>query len=452
MILLHPARFPIPTNTSKPNWFRSWEPTATETPNDRTSWHGQVAWDAFQIKKTWRVIVGVAAVSIAVSVVLPFLRGGGRELNTEDIVARSEAAVAFIQGVESSGSEFLIAKGLVITNAHVLDDHFMDNVKVHFPSATANDKGPLKAPLVDEDSQRDLAVLSIDTKATPLKIAEAFAFRPGQDITVIGSPGIGGHVFKNAVSRGVMSTETEINSQRFYQLGVAVNPGNSGGPVFDSYGDVVGVVTARATELEGLAFSVPLSDVRSVVAIASQPGAGVVEKATSRHQVEVVARRIASASRILLVATHSYSDEIAIANECGRRARQAGRNLDFPYWTGSGAGRVLVRAGQAPEELDTYRAHALLNAKVDSANAQLVDSGAKALVPMIVADQHLSEGVRSRFVDLWNNYGVLWTYYRGIRRQRLGDVSTHRARNRQLEDQHMRAIEALKESLGLTDL
>lgn len=377
------------------------------------------AWHWCKAEKLRLVIVSVAVVLIAGVVVFPLILGDRHELKTEQIVARSEAAVAFIQGERGSGSGFLISPGLVITNAHVLDDEFIENIEIHFPSGTANVKGPFKAKLVYEDSQRDLAVVSIDTKATPLTLAKAFAFRRGQDITVIGSPGVGSHILKNAVSRGVMSTETEIDGQKFYQLGIAINPGNSGGPVFDSYGDVVGVVTARASKQEGLAFSVPLSDVRSVLAIASQPGAGVVETATSRHQVEVVSRRIASVSRILLVAMHSYNEAMEIALKDRRRA-QDGLNL----------------------------AQALLHEKVDSANARLVNSGVRALVPKVGADQQLSEAVRKRFVDLWTNYSEIRDYVDHPR----GSSDTYRAKTIQLEDQHQRAVEALKVSLGLTDL
>ncbi len=379
-------------------------------------------WDTVEIKKTWRVIGGVSFVLIAAFVVLPFILGGRRELKTEEIVARSEAAVAFIKGEGGSGSGFLISKGLVITNAHVLDDEFMENVEIHFPSGAANDKGPFKAKLVYEDSQRDLAVISINSKATPLKLAKAFTFRRGQDITVIGSPGVGGHVLKNAVSRGVMSTEMEIDSQKFYQLGIAINPGNSGGPVFDSYGDVVGVITARATEQEGLAFSVPLSDVRIVLVIASESRMYDdvnVERADSRHRVVVLARRIASASRLSLRAMYAYNEAMEIALKDRRRA-QDGLNM----------------------------AQALLHEKMNTANLWLVDSGARALVPKVGADQNLSEEVRRRFVDLWTNYDEIRDYVDHPR----GNSDTYRVKTIQLDDQHKRSVEAMKVSLGLTDL
>ncbi len=57
-----------------------------------------------------------------------------------------------------------------------------------------------------------------------------------------------------------MSTKTSFEGQRYYQLSIAVNPGNSGGPVFNSFGEVIGVVTRKSAAQEALAFCIPLED------------------------------------------------------------------------------------------------------------------------------------------------------------------------------------------------
>ncbi len=118
---------------------------------------------------------------------------------------------------------------------------------MRFPSAEKGQQGPLLAELLYEDTHRDLAFLRVKSSLPPLRIAESYKFRKGEDVTVIGNPGAGGElILENAISRGLMSTRTSLEGQRYYQLRIAVNPGNSGGPVFNSFGSVIGVVTRKS--------------------------------------------------------------------------------------------------------------------------------------------------------------------------------------------------------------
>ena len=128
----------------------------------------------------------------------------------------------------------------------------------------------MTAELVFEDPRRDLALLAVPIDLPPLEINSGYRFRRGQEVTVIGNPGVGDKlILKNAVSRGVMSTEAVIDGQRFYQLNIAVNHGNSGGPTIDSSGKVIGVVTLKVTQLEATAFCIPAADLLSAIAHAS---------------------------------------------------------------------------------------------------------------------------------------------------------------------------------------
>src|SRR5207248_337924 len=100
--------------------------------------------------------------------------------------------------------------------------------------------------------------LSVATDLPPLPVAESYAFRSGQEIIVIGSPGFrAGVLLPNAVNRGLMSTLMRLEGQLFYQVGVSVNPGNSGGPMLDLTGQVLGVVSMKSREKDGIALCIP---------------------------------------------------------------------------------------------------------------------------------------------------------------------------------------------------
>ncbi len=166
-----------------------------------------------------------------------------------------------ITGDGSVGTGFLVRPGILATNAHVIDSEFITTLRVRFPSAEKDQQGPMTTELLFEDTRRDLAFLKVKSSLPPLRVAQSYTFRKGEDITAIGNPGAGGElILENAISRGVMSTKTSMEGQRYYQLGIAVNPGNSGGPVFNSFGDVIGVVTRKSAMQEQLAFCIPVED------------------------------------------------------------------------------------------------------------------------------------------------------------------------------------------------
>jgi S1-C subfamily serine protease len=206
-----------------------------------------------------------------------------REPTTAEVVARSKPSVALVRTTMGSGTGFLAGPGLLVTNAHVIDGEMVSRIRVYFPSARGK-KGPMPARLVYEDPKRDLAILAVDTPEKPLPVAEEFAFEGGEPIVVIGNPGATAGeriILENAVTQGVMSTRTKLDGLEFYQLSASVNPGNSGGPVLNARGEVIGVVTRKAVgrREEGLGFAVPLPDLKSAL-----------ERARGREPREVARR------------------------------------------------------------------------------------------------------------------------------------------------------------------
>jgi serine protease Do len=168
--------------------------------------------------------------------------------------------------VQSLGSGFVVdaAQGIVITNNHVIAE--ADEIEVNFA-----DGGKLKAELVGTDPQTDIAVLKVDPslrKLTQVEFGDSSAIRIGDWVMAIGNPfGLGG-----SVSIGIVSARgRDIQSgpyDDFIQTDAAINRGNSGGPLFDMYGKVIGINTAIISPSGGsigIGFSIPSQLAVSVI-------------------------------------------------------------------------------------------------------------------------------------------------------------------------------------------
>ncbi len=167
--------------------------------------------------------------------------------------------------VTSMGSGFVVdATGLIVTNNHVVEG--ASAIEVHFQDSTV-----LKAELVGRDPKTDIAVLRVKSEK-PLPIVsfgDSDHLRIGEWVMAIGNPfGLGG-----SVSLGIVSARNrDINAgpfDDFIQTDAAINKGNSGGPLFNMNGDVVGINTAIFSPTGGsvgIGFSVPANTAKNVVA------------------------------------------------------------------------------------------------------------------------------------------------------------------------------------------
>lgn len=155
-----------------------------------------------------------------------------------------------------NGSGFIISNdGYILTNAHVVKD--ADSVRV-----TLTDKRVFAAKIIGTDAATDTALLKIEAKDLPMvKIGNPKDLKVGEWVAAIGSP----FGFENSVTAGIVSAKKRALSGEnyipFIQTDVAINPGNSGGPLFNLYGEVVGInsqIYTRSGGFMGISFAVPI--------------------------------------------------------------------------------------------------------------------------------------------------------------------------------------------------
>ena len=171
------------------------------------------------------------------------------------------------RSVNSLGSGFVVdaTEGIVITNNHVIAE--ADEVQINFADGTE-----LPAEIVGRDEKTDLAVLQVDPgdyELTEVQFGDSEEMRIGDWVLAIGNPfGLGG-----TVTLGIISArDRDINSgpyDRFIQTDAAINRGNSGGPLFNMRGEVIGVNTAIISPTGGsigIGFSVPSDLAENVIA------------------------------------------------------------------------------------------------------------------------------------------------------------------------------------------
>jgi serine protease Do len=154
------------------------------------------------------------------------------------------------------GSGFIVGTdGVILTNAHVVDG--ADEVMVKLL-----DKREFKAKVLGVDKTTDIAVIKIDAKDLPVvRIGNADTTRVGEWVVAIGAP----YGLDNTVTSGIISAKSRSlpgdAAVPFIQTDAAVNPGNSGGPLFNLKGEVIGVnsqIFSRSGGFQGLAFAIPI--------------------------------------------------------------------------------------------------------------------------------------------------------------------------------------------------
>lgn len=163
-----------------------------------------------------------------------------------------------------NGSGVIISKeGHIVTNNHVIDN--ASNITV-----TLKDGQNYKAELIGTDSRTDIAILKIDAdNLVPAPIGDSSTLRVGELAVVIGNPlgQLGGTVTNGIISALEREIKLEGITMNLIQTNAAVNPGNSGGGLFNDKAELVGIVVAKSLglDVEGLGFAIPINDIKDVI-------------------------------------------------------------------------------------------------------------------------------------------------------------------------------------------
>ncbi|MCS4511345.1 Do family serine endopeptidase [Xylophilus ampelinus] len=164
--------------------------------------------------------------------------------------------------MRGEGSGFIVSSdGVILTNAHVVKDAKEVTVKL-------TDRRELRAKVLGADTKTDIAVLKVEARDLPVvALGKVADLNVGEWVLAIGSP----FGFENTVTAGVVSAKNRAlpddSAVPFIQTDVAVNPGNSGGPLFNARGEVVGInsqIYSRTGGYQGVSFAIPIDLARKV--------------------------------------------------------------------------------------------------------------------------------------------------------------------------------------------
>lgn len=160
------------------------------------------------------------------------------------------------QFARGQGSGFIVSPdGVILTNAHVVADAQEVRVKL-------TDRREFNAKVVGFDKLTDVALIRIDARNLPtVRLGDPAAVRVGDPVLAIGAP----FGFENTATSGIVSAKSRSLPDETYvpfiQTDVAVNPGNSGGPLFNARGEVIGInsqIYSRTGGYQGLSFAIPI--------------------------------------------------------------------------------------------------------------------------------------------------------------------------------------------------
>lgn len=198
-------------------------------------------------------------------------------LTQTEIVERAKASVVLISNPRGAGSGFVLDReGRIVTNHHVVRNERWQTVNMFRKRGNQWERVKIENAEVEAFSPLyDIAIVRMPMDQVqehgidlvPMPIADETSLAVGEQVYAIGNPGMGGRLLEHSVSEGIASSLARNFGDVIYiQTTAAVNPGNSGGPLVNRRGEVVGLVTLKAIFQEGIAFALPTSLIRHFLA------------------------------------------------------------------------------------------------------------------------------------------------------------------------------------------
>ncbi|MCE9581876.1 MAG: trypsin-like peptidase domain-containing protein [Planctomycetes bacterium] len=187
------------------------------------------------------------------------------EEEAEKVYRVANPSVVGLENPEESGTGIIISEGgLILTNAHVLGSPLKYRVLVDVGTDKSKRTVVFNNPkVVGFHPDYDLALLRIDPAEQGIHLTAAKLLRskagPGKRVYAIGNPAISGVTLTKSITDGMLSAaDRDIDGLSYYQFSAQINPGNSGGPLLDKDANVLGLVTFKLTDMEGVGFAIPL--------------------------------------------------------------------------------------------------------------------------------------------------------------------------------------------------
>ena len=217
--------------------------------------------------------INIPRAKLPIDYTLELQSAAEKELSLQELYQNCSPSIVAISGYVDGKTGYswgtgvvLSQDGLILTNTHVIED--CDRATV-----TLYDDSVYEAKLVGADAISDVAVLKIEATGLPAaSFGDSGSLMVGDRVAAIGNPL--GETFRMTLTDGIISAiERGINynghSMTLLQTNTALNEGNSGGPLFNMYGQVVGVTNMKMmssySSIEGIGFAIPSSTVKSVV-------------------------------------------------------------------------------------------------------------------------------------------------------------------------------------------
>lgn len=256
----------------------------------------------------------------------------GEELSLQELYRRCSKSIVAISGYINGKSGYnwgtgvvLSEDGLILTNTHVIAD--CDRAAV-----TLGDNTVCEARLVGADSISDIAVLKIDAKGlTPAVFGDSAVLEVGDRVAAIGNPL--GEDFRLTLTDGIISAiergvSYKGHSMNLLQTNTAINEGNSGGPLLNMYGQVIGITNMKMmssySSIEGIGFAIPSATVAKIVnvivregSVVGRPSIGITVGAVPDAARERYADKLPAEGGLYITAVAEGSDALKKGIEPG---------------------------------------------------------------------------------------------------------------------------------------